>query len=387
MKFAIVVLSYDQPEVTADCLRSILALKPREYAEKNVFVVHNGTGANDVEQLQARFSSFHHVVLSENIGFAAGANAGIRVAFQLSPWVLFLTQDCQLAHFPKAPPFEPCLSATKVYKRSIEILGSVGGAVDLEMGLAYFCRDGKDFWRSFEEPHLHPFVPRTAFWIHQNVFEKTKGFKETLFSQWEDIDLSIRVRKVGELLQLDESTEVIHYRKGICRKDPYYRSYLNTRNRYIVCRRYLGSRGAKIRFELSMVVEALSFLFDSLRKRRWEDIKYFFLGFRDALKTTREKIEKEKVEYPGTEADPPPKKVKKKKKKKKRKEVPVDEDPDRTRAEPPEGATRTGYSQSVPTAPTAPSVTERSRNTDYEVTRMEPLPDTHSRTGSDDEES
>lgn len=283
MKFAIVVLTHDEPETTHDCLKSVLSLRPRDYPEKNVFVVHNGTLNETVLDLQTRYNRFHHVVLSENVGFAAGANAGLKVAFQHAPWVLFLTQDCMLVHFPKSPPFEPCMAAVKVYKRKQEIVGSVGGAVDLELGQAYFCRQAKDFWRSFEDATLQPFVPRTAFWIHQTTFEKTNGFDEQLFSQWEDIDLSIRIRKSGELLQLDEGTEILHTRKGLLRQDPYYRSYLYTRNRLLVCRRYLADRWSRLRFEVGMIAESFATIFRNITKKRFADIGFFFSGFRDSF--------------------------------------------------------------------------------------------------------
>lgn len=284
MKFSIVVLTYNQPELTLECLKSILALKPREFPEKNIFVVHNGSDPEVVAQLQSRFNRFHHVILKENVGFTGGANMGLSVAFQMQPWALLLTQDCSLIHFPQAPPFEPCLAAPKIYKRSKEFMNSIGGAVDLELGKSYFCHKPKDFWRAFEDDTLMPFVPRTAFWIHQQVFEKVKGFDESLHSQWEDVDLGIRVRKAGEMLQLEEGTEIIHHKKGFARNEPYYRSYLFHRNRFLVCRRYLAEKGARFRFELGSIAEIISFSFNSLIKGRFADIKYAVKAFFDGLR-------------------------------------------------------------------------------------------------------
>jgi GT2 family glycosyltransferase len=256
LKFAIVVLTFNQVESTVECLKSILALKPREFPEKNVFVIHNGSDAANVQDLQARFKRFHHVVIRQNMGFTGGANMGLSVAFQMCPWVLFLTQDCTLAHFPQAPPFEPCMAAPKIYKRNIKTMGSIGGAVDFELGRSYFCQKPKDFWQSFENKTLQPFVPRTAFWLHSQVFEKVKGFDENLSSMWEDVDLSMRIRQAEELLQIEENTEIIHHRKGLCRKDPFYRTYLNHRNRLLLSRKYLVGRAARFRFEFGSFFEA-----------------------------------------------------------------------------------------------------------------------------------
>lgn len=288
MKFAIVVLSYNQPDLTTECLKSILALCPRQYSQRNIFVIHNGSEPPVIEELQNRFDRFSHVVLSENVGFAGGANAGLRVAFQASPWVLFLTQDTQLMHFPKGAPFEPCLAAVKVYKRDREHIGSMGGAVDVEIAEAYYCQHSKDFWRSFEDPTLTPFVPRTAFWIHQQVFDHVKGFDERLVWQWEDVDISARIRRAGELLQLDEGTEILHTKKGWSRKDPLFRTYFGMRNRIVVCRRYLSDRKGYLRFYLSMIAVVLqAFLQNLVRQKRWKDIGPLFAAVRDSFKNEK----------------------------------------------------------------------------------------------------
>lgn len=283
MKFSIVVLSYNQPESTLECLKSILALKPREFPEKNIFVVHNGSDPEVVASLQSRFNRFHHVILKENVGFTGGANMGLSVAFQLQPWTLFLTQDCSLVHFPQATPFEPCIAAPKIYKRTKEHMNSIGGAVDLDMGTSYYCRKPKEFWRAFEDNTLHPFVPRTAFWMHQQVFEKVKGFDESLYSQWEDVDFGIRARKAGEMLQIDEGTEVIHHRKGFARLDPFYRSYLLHRNRLIVSRRYIETKGARIKFEFGAIADTISFFLGRLLKGRLADAKGAVSGYFDSF--------------------------------------------------------------------------------------------------------
>lgn len=255
LKFAIVILTYNQIEQTVDCIKSIQAVKTREFPDKQIFVVHNGSDPAVVADLRHRYPRFHHVVLNENESFAAGANAGIRAAFSLQPWVLFLTQDTTLVHFPKGPPFEPCLAAVKIYKRKVEVMNSMGGACDLDMAKHYYCTKADHFWNSFENAILQPYVPRTAFWIHQQAFEKVNGFDETIGSIWEDVDLSIRLREDGEMLQLDEATEVIHHRKGFSRRDPFMTRFLYNRNRFWVSRRKLRNRGQSIMFEFGIFNE------------------------------------------------------------------------------------------------------------------------------------
>lgn len=267
LKFSIVILSYNQAEQTGECIKSIQAVKPREFPDKQIFVVHNGSDPAVVNDLRQRYPRFHHVVLNENEGFCSGANAGIRAGFSLQPWVLFLTQDTTLVHFPKSSPFEPCLAAVKVFKRKVDTINSIGGAADLELAKHYYCTKAENFWDAFESSQLQPFVPRTAFWIHQTPFEKVNGFDENMGSIWEDVDFSLRIRKEGEMLQLDETTEVIHHRKGLCRRDPIYTRFLYNRNRFAVSRNALRSRGQRIFFEMGIFLDWLSLLVRILIKK------------------------------------------------------------------------------------------------------------------------
>lgn len=279
MKFAIVILTYNQIEQTVDCIKSIQAVKSREYPDKQIFIVHNGSDPNIVGELRTRYPRFHHVVLTKNDGFSAGANAGIRAAFGLQPWVLLLTQDTTLVHFPKGPPFEPCLAAVKIYKRKVEVMNSMGGAVDLELAKHYYCTKADHFWNSFENAVLQPFVPRTAFWIHQTSFEKVDGFDEGISSIWEDVDLSIRLREQGEMLQLDESTEVIHHRKGFSRRDPLSIRFLYNRNRFAISRRKPRNRGQSMLFEIGIFNEWFWLWLKTLLQQP-KEAKFVFKSYR-----------------------------------------------------------------------------------------------------------
>lgn len=306
MNFAIVILTYNQPELTSECIKSIQAVKARDFPDKQIFVIHNGSSNEVIQDLRQRYPRFYHVVLTENEGFAMGANAGLRAAFQNNPWVLFLTQDTTLAHFPKAPPAEPCLAAVKVYKRKTEVVGSMGGAVDLETAKHYFCPKASIFWSAFDNPVLKPFVPRTAFWVHQSPFEKVNGFDESLVSIWEDVDFSLRLREEGEMLQLDENTEVIHHRKGFSRRDPWNMRFLYHRNRFAISRRQPRKMMAQALFEVSLFVEWFFILLESAVTNPREAalvFKSYLESFRDPLRSLLEIQE-------GRVAEPVPAKLK-----------------------------------------------------------------------------
>lgn len=92
------------------------------------------------------------------------------------------------------------------------------------------CQDQEDF---FSEKDLS-YVPGTAFWIHRELFENFY-FDENLGTYWEDVDLSLKVKKSAYPLILSPQTEILHSVGKTCHKDVFYTTYLFQRNRKKVC--------------------------------------------------------------------------------------------------------------------------------------------------------
>ena len=83
MKTGIVILNYNNPQATIDCLRSLYAATP--LAAMRVVVVDNGSDSTVVEQLRAFIEGFVPSVtlltLKCNIGYAQGNNAGLELLY------------------------------------------------------------------------------------------------------------------------------------------------------------------------------------------------------------------------------------------------------------------------------------------------------------------
>lgn len=71
----VVVLNWNQPALTASCVRSLLAL---DYPDYHILVVDNGSQDGSVEKLRAEFHDKIEIIANEtNLGFAGGNNVGI----------------------------------------------------------------------------------------------------------------------------------------------------------------------------------------------------------------------------------------------------------------------------------------------------------------------
>jgi len=226
MPFHTVILSYNHPEITARCLQSVLKLRNPEA----ITLVHNGSQIRFVDHLRSHFPQIEHLIIEKNLGFAGGANIGLSAAFQKSPWVLFVTNDCELTRIGP-PPNRPGLYSPLIYLRNTGRIDSVMGRFDAVSGRLAHVKE--------TEPHSGaPYVPGTSFLLHRDVFAEVGGFDETLFTYWEDVDLSQRVRRHGHPVQHVGQFSLLHRVGKTCHKNKYYTSYLFHRNRSVVSRRY-----------------------------------------------------------------------------------------------------------------------------------------------------
>ena len=100
----IVVLNYDGGAMTLDCLESLVAVDwPTDRYE--IVLVDNGSVDGIVDEVRARFAAVHVVEPFTNLGFAAGCNAGIRLAGHWD-YVALVNNDATVARNWLAPLVE-----------------------------------------------------------------------------------------------------------------------------------------------------------------------------------------------------------------------------------------------------------------------------------------
>ena len=95
MKIAVIILNYFGFQNTCACVKSV-----REHLDAQFFLIDNSADNEERERLQEEFSDGSEVVLSfpsENLGFAAGVNLGIKQAIKKGyKYFLMLNNDALL---------------------------------------------------------------------------------------------------------------------------------------------------------------------------------------------------------------------------------------------------------------------------------------------------
>lgn len=283
MNLAYAILSFNHPDITSRCVRSVL-----RFAETaNVILVHNGSRPENVDTLKRQWPDLRHVVLDNNRGFCGGANAALHAAFQVAPWCFFITNDCELVKVPVSdlngilseqnwPALHsPAFIAPRIHFRRYGRVDSLGGQVFTSIGHLRHLKTAEEF---NSIPAGERYVPGTAFLLHKAIFEKVGPFDESLNTYWEDVEYSLRVSAMNLPIHFTTDIELVHAVGKTCHKNTFYTSYLYHRNRARVCRKqtqWSQAYGlARAQLEFHFLFDYFKYSYKFATRRRWEDIKY-----------------------------------------------------------------------------------------------------------------
>lgn len=276
MSVAIVVLSYNHPQLTSRAVRSALQFS------LPIYLVHNGSEEKNYLLLEREFSDIPnvtHVLQKHNLGYSGGANLGLRTAFLQHDWVVFVTNDCELLNLPEIPHSSKII-APRIEVRKTHKVDSIGGLFSPVLGQLRHCRQPAE-WQDSE--HAIRYIPGSAFLVHRDFFKQTGGFDERLGTYWEDVDLSVRAQLKGLELAVAPEWRLTHSRGKTCHKHSLYSLYYFQRNRILVSRRYLrAGKGLRVRFYKNLTLDLMRIGLKLLLKKRFEDLKLFLKAIYDS---------------------------------------------------------------------------------------------------------
>jgi len=296
-KIYIIVLTWNQSELTADSARSLMNLN---YPQYRVVVVDNGSHDDTVEKLHGEFGERIDLIAnSENLGFSAGNNVGIRHALDNgADYVMLLNNDTVVD-----PEFlQPLVSVLqsnnqigvvtpKIYfMHKPQRIWAAGGEICWWLGRAQSRGRTELDHGQYDRAEPVDHATGCCMLIPRIALEKVGLLDERYFAYWEDADWCMRARRSGFQIWYEPSSKIWHIAgvsskknkpsdwKG--RKSP-FRYYLATRNNIWFIRRHCKRTIYPIAL-LSFVVRRL--LFYSLTfiiLRRWSKLKHVWQGAYD----------------------------------------------------------------------------------------------------------
>lgn len=207
----IIVLNWNRPRLTLDCLESLRSL---DYPNYRVLVVDNGSTDESVAKIRAAFPSIEIVETGENLGFAGGNNKGIERALENGAEFVWLlnndtcvfsdTLNALVASAIEDPRIGAVGSVLLASTRPDVVLAWGGGNVNMWAGRAT---------HTTEAIHMttRTFLSAASILLRRQALESAGFLDAGFFMYWEDVDLSFRIRKAGYRLVVAPAARLLHF--------------------------------------------------------------------------------------------------------------------------------------------------------------------------------
>ena len=208
-----IVLNYNGNDVLPLCLDSLYR---SEYPNLEIVVVDNASKDGSLEDARKRFSRFHFIKNSKNIGFAAGNNVAIRFALEkMADYVFLLNNDATV---------DPDTIGKMVEEAEKDPSAGIFSPLILSPDGNVWFSGGKILWLKMKTVHMplseSNYSNRTdcvsgcAMLVKKAVFKKIGLFDEKFFLYYEDADFSLRAKRAGFDLKIIPSIFAHHAEKS-----------------------------------------------------------------------------------------------------------------------------------------------------------------------------
>jgi len=219
-KITVVVLNWNSHDMTAECIRSLLAMEAGDF---EILVVDNGSSDGSVGILRQKFPQITMLPQDRNLGFAAGCNVGMRYALSAgAEYMLLVNNDaivdrCLLRALLEEAERHPeaAMVSPKIYYHDLpNRLWWVGGTFDHRTGIPKHLGLRKRDTGKYNVARNIDWATGCVLLIRARALHDTGLFDEQFFGHVEDVDLSLRVRAAGYSIRYSPLAMVWH-REGV----------------------------------------------------------------------------------------------------------------------------------------------------------------------------
>jgi len=264
---AIVLVMWNGCQDTVECLES---LREDTYPSKRLIVVDNGSTDDSVMQVRKHYPEVEIIENHANLGFTGGNNVGIREAITKGvDYVYLLNNDTtvepdalgELIAAAEANPNFGLVSPVMHYFDSPRDIWFAGSQIMLARGLA--VHDNSRAPNRTESPYEVPWLSGCAILMRASLAQQLNGFDERYYLTFEDVDISLRVRKAGFALAIVPSARIYHKGGMSGKRISGIGYYYVVRNKLLLVRKHCGM--GYVPAALRIVV---AHLWDLVRRRR-----------------------------------------------------------------------------------------------------------------------
>lgn len=286
-EIAVVVLAHNGLDDTLACLRSLERVRR---ADMTVIVVDNASSDGTPGAVRRHHPQVEVIELPENAGFSAGNNVGLRRALDLgAAYALLLNNDTivepgaldELVRVAEEHPDAGSVCPYIPFASEPEVLWYGGARFNPRRGYPGRLQAYRKQASSEQRPHVTDRAAGAAMLVPRAVLERVGLLDERYFFLYEDVEWSLRMRRLGLATYVVPGARVLH---SVASAQGGERSvssaYYGIRNQLVVCSEYapLGRLASCRREGMAVLV----YLVRSLRSpRRGASVRAVFEGWRD----------------------------------------------------------------------------------------------------------
>lgn len=201
---AVIILAWNQCDLTVSCLRSLLAV---EYPACRLIVVDNGSADGTAQRLRVEFgSSIDLVTIERNLGFAEGNNVGIRHALAKGArYVMLLNNDTvvdkrflgPLVDLLQSTPRAGAVTPKIYFLHDPDEIWAAGSQINWWTGSANNRGHKQHDQGQFDRAEAVDYGPGCCLLTSREVLDRVGPLDDSYFAYFEDADWCVRMRKAG----------------------------------------------------------------------------------------------------------------------------------------------------------------------------------------------
>lgn len=202
---AIIILTWNQRDLTLDCLAS-LAEMDYPVDRLQIIVVDNGSSDDTAVAVRQRFPHVAMLENGDNLGFAEGNNVGIRLALQgPAEYIMLLNNDTAVDRHMLSELLAAMVQFSDVgivgpkmlYFDSPSVIWCAGNRIDWRSGGSIRLQAEEPDIEDDKEPREADFITACAILLRRQVVEQVGVLDQRFFIYYEETDWCVRATKAG----------------------------------------------------------------------------------------------------------------------------------------------------------------------------------------------
>lgn len=286
----VIIVNWNSGAGLEACLDSLTSLAPD--LNGKIIVVDNQS-SDGSELCYGKWNQVKLIHAGGNLGFARACNMGAQRS--TSEWLLFLNPDTRF--LPKTQNVLFALLANLDEQTGIcgaQLLDDEGRVARScarfpspwmflchTMGIdRYFPRLGYPMqdWDHFTSRDVDHVIG-AFFLVRKSLFQELNGFDERFFLYLEDLDFSLRAKKLGWKSRFCADLKIFHEGGGTSKQIKATRLFYDLRSRLLFARKHFSTWQAKFQIAAMIGLEPLSRFIGILLRPSKESFKELFQGY------------------------------------------------------------------------------------------------------------